>query len=75
MDKQVTVNAGISFGGLICLVLIVLKLIGAIEMNWLLVLTSWFWFPVLIILAALILFAAIAAVVVGTWFVIELVKK
>ena len=53
-----TTSTGIGFGGLLCIVLIVLKVMDKIEMNWFLVLTSWFWAPVLILLSFLAIIAA-----------------
>lgn len=59
-------TTGIGFGGLLCIVLIVLKVMDQIEMNWFLVLTSWFWAPLLIILA----FLAIVAITVGLFLLL-----
>ena len=49
-----TASGGIGFGGLLCIVLIVLKVLEKIDMSWLLVLTSWFWAPLLMILTFLV---------------------
>lgn len=46
-----TASGGIGFGGLLCIVLIILKVLDKIDMNWFLVLTSWFWAPFLMISA------------------------
>ena len=48
-----TASGGIGFGGLLCIVLIVLKVLDKIDMNWLLVLTSWFWAPGLVFISFL----------------------
>ena len=61
-------SGGIGFGGLLCLVLIVLKIMGQIEMNWLLVLTSWLWAPILMFTT----FLTIVAIGFGLFFLIAL---
>ena len=48
MSSKTSVSGGIGFGGLLCIVLIVLKVLEKIEMSWLLVLSSWLWGPILI---------------------------
>ena len=46
-------SSGIGLGGLAFLVLFVMKLTGHTDMNWLLVLTSMVWLPILCVLAVL----------------------
>lgn len=53
MSSGTSVSGGIGFGGLLCIVLIVLKVLEKIEMSWLLVLSSWLWGPILIFAAVL----------------------
>lgn len=47
MSSKTSVSGGIGFGGLLCIVLIVLKVLEKITMSWLLVLSSWLWGPIL----------------------------
>ncbi len=73
-QTQTATSGGIGLGGASLLVLLVLKVMGYIEMNWFLVLTSIFWVPVLSFLAVMavmfagfLLFAAVVGLL--TWIV------
>ena len=54
MSNASATAGGIGFGGLLCIVLIVLKVLDQIHMNWFFVLTSWFWAPFLMVLTFMI---------------------
>ena len=58
-------QTGISFGALVFLILFVLKIIGATDMHWFWVLTSWIWMPIVIIFASMFLMFCFGAVVVA----------
>ena len=51
--------------GLLLVSLVVLKILGFVQMNWFLVLTSWIWMPIAILICALV-FAAIVIIFVVT---------
>jgi len=63
--SKVSVSGGVGFGGLLCIVLIVLKVLEKIDMSWFLVLTSWFWAPLLM---ALVIMTFIGACIGLFWF-------
>lgn len=46
--------------GLLFVSIVVLKILGFIEMNWFLVLTSWIWMPIAILFCTLIFVAVVA---------------
>ncbi len=58
------VKISIDVGGLIFVVLFVLKLLGMIEMSWLWVLTSFIWVPLLILAVVFGIVAAFGIIVV-----------
>lgn len=65
MATETTVaTGGIGLGGLAFVVLLALKLAGAIELGWLWVITSFVWVP---LLAALGVIACIAVVFAFVW--------
>ena len=45
--------------GLLLVSLVVLKILGFVQMNWFLVLTSWIWMPIAILMCALVLAAIV----------------
>ena len=56
-------ETGVSIWGLVWLLLIVLKLVGAIQMGWFAVITSVIWMPLLMVAVVLGGLAAIVGVV------------
>ena len=54
---ETVINSGLGLGTLTFLVLMVLKVLGLIEMNWFWVLTSMLWVPVLTFCAVMLLMA------------------
>lgn len=71
MSTQASVNSGIGLGGASLLVLLVLKVMGYIQMNWFLVLTSIFWVPVLSFLAVMGAMAVVMIIVAAVTGVIS----
>ena len=53
-------SAGLGIGGVVWIVLIVLKAIDAIQMNWFWVLTSFIWVDLIIVAVFFIIFAIVS---------------
>ena len=65
MNKQTVVKEySFPLGGIVFVILFVLKLLGEIDMSWFWVLTSWIWVPVLVLLSAMALIFVFGAVMV-----------
>lgn len=52
-DNDTVKSGGIGLTGLFFITLFVLKVLDKIEMSWFLVITSFIWFPILMILAVI----------------------
>jgi len=61
MSNNVTTTHGIGLGGAAFLVLMVLKVMGYIQMNWFWVLTSVLWVPVATFASVMLIMAAVMA--------------
>lgn len=64
-------TSGIGLGSLGFLVLFIMKIAGATEMSWLLVLTSMIWLPVLFVLGILGVIGGIAGAIFGFAWIID----
>jgi len=65
VNKQTVVKEySFPLGGIVFVILFVLKLLGEIDMSWFWVLTSWIWVPVLVLLSAMALIFVFGAVMV-----------
>lgn len=62
-DTKVVSSGGIGMGGIIFVVLLVLKITGNIAMGWFWVITSFIWAPLLVVMSLFILIFAIGFVV------------
>jgi hypothetical protein len=63
-NMNASTEGGIGIGGLLAVVLIVLKLLDKIDMNWFFVITSFIWIPVIMtIFISLIVFVVVAIAV------------
>ena len=64
-ESRTVGGGGISLGGLMAIILVVLKILDKIDMSWFWVITSFIWIPLSIILAVIIIvliFALIAII-------------
>jgi len=63
-NMNVSTGSGISIGGVLAIVLTVLKLLDKIDMSWFFVITSFIWIPVIMtIFISLIFFVVVVTVV------------